>query len=83
MTHKNEKLLDILEMNGHDVKQFYDLVEFNPYAVEFRYDPLNDLEGLLDREEIIERIKTLFHYVEKQISELKRSSTDSTEKTES
>jgi HEPN domain-containing protein len=68
LTHNIARLLAILEKQGSDVERFWDLVEYNVFAVEFRYGSL-DLSGeSLNRREVIKRVQELLEYVRKTIA---------------
>jgi HEPN domain-containing protein len=69
LTHNIARLLAILEKQGSDVERFWDLVEYNVFAVEFRYGSL-DLSGeSLNRREVIKRVQELLEYVRKPIAD--------------
>jgi HEPN domain-containing protein len=41
LTHDISALLDLLSNSGQEVEQYWDLVEFNAYAVRLRYEALD------------------------------------------
>ena len=65
-THDLRLLLALLEEQNQEVGDLWDLLEFTPYAVQFRYDWTPE-EALLDRDEIVDRITTILNLVEDQI----------------
>lgn len=67
-THDLRLLLVLLEEKNQAVDDLWDLLEFTPYAVHFRYDWITE-ETPLDREEIIHRITTILNLVNSQIRE--------------
>lgn len=70
-THDLRLLLVLLEEEGQEVDDLWDLLEFSPYAVQFCYDWTP--EGtLLDRAEIVNRITKILDLVKNQIEKRKR-----------
>lgn len=67
-THDLSMLLHDLARLGQDVGRFHDLVEFNPYAVQYRYEAFEDMGDPLDRENVTHRVATLLQVVETLIS---------------
>lgn len=49
LTHNLATLLTTLQNLGVDVEGLWDLVEYNPFGVQFRYEALDEAEELLDR----------------------------------
>lgn len=68
-THDLSRLLKLLADLGADVARFQDLIEYNPYAVQFRYDTFELGDEPLDREQAIERIQDLLEHVEQLVGE--------------
>ncbi len=64
LTHDISALLDTLRANGQDVEQYWDLVEYNVYAVRFRYESLEFYDEPLDREFAVKSIEKLIENVE-------------------
>ena len=62
-THDISRLLTILENQSIDVESFWDLVEYNAYAVQFRYEAFETLEEPLDRDAVITDIQGLVDHV--------------------
>ena len=63
-THDISLLLSVLHVQGQDVSDCYDLLEFNPYAVQFRYAAFDEIGTPLPRVKVIERVGTLLCRVE-------------------
>ena len=63
--HTLARLLAILEENGCDVESFWDLVEYTPYAVNFRYDAAEMTDDPLDRPDASEKAQRLYDHVRK------------------
>jgi len=61
--HDLSALINILERLGCDVSDLWDFVEFNVFAVQFRYNTFLSAEEPLDRLEIIERVQKVFDKV--------------------
>ena len=67
--HDITALLRVLEKHSENVAMHWDFAELNPFAVQFRYEAFVDLEEKpLDRNDILERVNSLFRHVEKLIS---------------
>ncbi|HOZ47954.1 MAG TPA: HEPN domain-containing protein [Candidatus Hydrogenedentes bacterium] len=69
-THDLSLLLSMLRDHGQETDSLLDLIEFNPYAVEYRYGPFDDVGLSLDRCSAISRIGGLLWTVE-ELVELK------------
>jgi len=65
LTHNLARLLVILEDQGEEVKDFWDLAEYTVYAVEFRYGPLDMVEEALNRPLIIAKVQKLVSQIQK------------------
>jgi HEPN domain-containing protein len=63
LTHNIARLLAILEDQGESVQGFWDLVEYNPYAVEFRYGGFELEDAPLNRPLVIHQVQNLFNQV--------------------
>jgi hypothetical protein len=52
-------------LNAHDRidDSFYELVEFNPYAVQYRYDAFDEIGEPLDRNAVIDRVGALIQKI--------------------
>jgi HEPN domain-containing protein len=64
LTHDISALLDLLESSGQDVERYWDLVEYNVFAVRFRYESLEVPDEPLDRAASVRAIEALMRYVE-------------------
>lgn len=63
-THDISLLLSVLRMQNQDVAGYDDLLEFNPYAVQFRYTAFVEMGEPLKRIKVIERVGELLRRVE-------------------
>jgi HEPN domain-containing protein len=68
-THDLSRLLALLEDLGADTAQFEDLIEYNPYAVQFRYEAFELGDDPVDRERAIEQIENLLEHVQRRLAE--------------
>ena len=59
LTHDLTDLIGRLQDHGQDVAGLWDLADFNPFAVEFRYTTLAASEPPLDRGVAITRVELL------------------------
>lgn len=62
--HDISRLLTILGEHGCDVERFWDLVEYNAFAVQFRYEAFDSFEKPLDRPAVISKVQALFDHVQ-------------------
>lgn len=63
LTHSLATLLSVLQGHGVDVAQLWDLVEYNPFGVQFRYQALDETEEPLDREAAVLQLRRLLERV--------------------
>ena len=63
-THDISLLLSTLSLQEQDMDSHYDLLEFNPYAVQFRYEAFDEIGEPLKRGQVIERVGALLRQVE-------------------
>jgi HEPN domain-containing protein len=68
-THDLRALLALLSEDGVDVEDLWDLVEYNLFAVQFRYEAFELFEEALDREAVIQRVAALTQRVEAVLAE--------------
>jgi len=68
-THDLGLLLQRLENYGKDVSLYWDLLEFNPFAVQLRYDDLSERDVDIDREREIERLEALLEIIKGEIDQ--------------
>lgn len=66
-THDISLLLYTLRNLGIDVNALYELIEFNPYAVQYRYEAFDDTGEALNRKAVCARINTLLQMIHTQI----------------
>ncbi len=64
LTHDISALLDSLRDSGEEVDQYWDLVEYNVYAVRFRYESLELHDEPLDRDAAVRSIGKLLAIVQ-------------------
>lgn len=64
-THDLRALLALLKERGLDVEDLWDLVEYNVYAAQFRYEAFDTPDEVLDRTEVIDRVRGVVHCVER------------------
>ncbi len=57
-------MLSMLQEQGLDVEKFWDLVEYNVFAVQFRYEAFEFSTDPLDRQEVISRVSELIEHVD-------------------
>ncbi len=69
LTHDISALLDLLRGSGQDVEPYWDLVEYNVYAVRFRYESLGAHDEPLDRQTAVESIGNLITIVQGMLEE--------------
>jgi len=69
LTHDISALLANLESGGLDVKQFWGLVEYNVFAIRFRYESLEGYDQTLDRDASVEAVNELVQFVQRLIEE--------------
>jgi HEPN domain-containing protein len=69
ITHNLIALLTILEENGCDVAELWELARYNAFAVQFRYEEMGDQYQGVDRQEAISEIEGLIHQVRQVIAE--------------
>ena len=65
LTHDLASLLALLQSKAQDVNEFWSLIEYGPFAVEFRYDEVSSEEEPLDRGLAAQRIDALLGQVAK------------------
>ena len=63
LTHNLARLLALLEEQGAQVGNFWDLTEYTAFAVEFRYGSLDVSEEPLDRPVVISQVGRLIEWV--------------------
>lgn len=69
LTHDISVLLNLLQTDGQDVESYWDLVEFNVFAVRFRYEALEISDEALDRKSTIIAVEVLLLSVARLIEE--------------
>ncbi|MBI5018318.1 MAG: HEPN domain-containing protein [Deltaproteobacteria bacterium] len=59
LTHNLATLITVLQGHGVEVEALWDLVEYNPFGVQFRYQALDEEEPPLDREVALGQLSQL------------------------
>ena len=72
LTHSIEVLLDILAGRGAVVEPFRNLVDYTPYAVEFRYAGIGPDAEPIDRDGTLALVVALLDRVERELAEVER-----------
>jgi HEPN domain-containing protein len=62
-THDLSLLLNRLESLGQNVAHLYELIEYNPFAVQYRYEAFPETGPLLDRRAACERVTHLLETI--------------------
>ena len=70
LTHSIETLLDLLDDRGAAAESFRDLVDYTPYAVEFRYEGIGPDAEPIDRKGVLATVETLVEQVGRQLAEV-------------
>ena len=66
-THDLMALLDALADSGENVAALLDLVDLNLFAVQYRYETLEEEEEKMDRDQLQDRIQHVFNHVQQLI----------------
>lgn len=72
-THDLRALLALLKEQGVDVEDLWDVVEYNFFAVQFRYEAFDQIEEPLDRSAVIARVADLVQRVDSLLSDSEAS----------
>ena len=70
LTHSIETLLDLLDDRGAAVESFRNLVDYTPYAVEFRYAGVDPDAEPIDREGALANVEALVVQVGRQLPDV-------------
>ena len=68
LTHNLEALLDLLAARSVDAERFQTLIDYTPYAVEFRYEGLDSDAEPIDRECALALLAALLEQVRKELA---------------
>jgi HEPN domain-containing protein len=63
-THDLNLLVSMLEKSGQDISAYENFVEYNVYAVQFRYEDIDITDPPLVRSDCIQQVKDLIDHVE-------------------
>ena len=69
-THNLARLLEMLTPHDVDTSPFDNLVEFTPYAVQFRYAPGDPDSIPVDRKAAVEGVQMLFEVVRRRSDDM-------------
>ena len=72
--HDISRLLAVLEEGGCNVEKFWDLVEYNAFAIQFRYEAFDPTERPLDRPFMIGRVQALWGQVKSVVEDIETKS---------
>ena len=70
LTHSIEVLLDLLADRGAAMEPFRNLVDYTPYAVEFRYTGVDSGTDPIDREGAVVLVEALLEEVRRQLTDV-------------
>ena len=70
LTHNLELLLELLQERGTAMSSFRTLIEYTPYAVRFRYEPIDINVQPLAREQTLHLVESLLAEVQRQFAEV-------------
>ena len=73
LTHDLDHLLRLVERREPDAERFEDLVEYNPYAVQFRYEIYETESAPIDRQEAVGRLEALLREVHRRLPDAESS----------
>ena len=72
LTHSIETLLELLDDRGAATEPFRSLIDYTPYAVEFRYVGADPDAEPIDREDAIALVEALLERVGRRLAEVDR-----------
>ena len=70
LTHNLEALLDLLAARSVDTEPFQTLIDYTPYAVEFRYEGLESDAEPIDRESALALVAAFLEQVRRELAEV-------------
>ena len=68
LTHDLSELLELLETRESDADRFDGLIDYTPYAVQFRYGADDAEAGSLDRDEVLGQAEALLGEVRRRLT---------------
>ena len=68
LTHDLSELLELLETRESDADRFDGLIDYTPYAVQFRYGADDAEAGSLDRDEVLGQAEALLEEVRRRLT---------------
>ena len=69
LTHDLDYLLRLVERREPEAGRFEDLIEYNPYAVQFRYGSFENEAAPINRQEAVQRLEHLWQEVRRRLAE--------------
>ena len=70
LTHDLDLLLDLLQEREASAARFRNLVEYTPFAVQFRYDAIEPDAIQTNRDEALQRLQALWQHVRQRLTEV-------------
>ncbi|MDE0407630.1 MAG: HEPN domain-containing protein [Alphaproteobacteria bacterium] len=71
LVHDLRRLLEMVTAHEPEARRFRALVEYTPYAMQFRYTGQDMLAGSLDRGKIVEEVSALLEEVRRRLTSMK------------
>ena len=71
-THDLARLVDMLKAHDMEAARFDELVEYTPYAVQFRYGASDSGAMPLDRDTAVQRVEMLLEEVRRRVKDMER-----------
>lgn len=71
-THDLVRLVDMLKAHDVETARFDELVEYTPYAVQFRYGASDPGTMPLDRNTAVQRVEALLEEVRRRVEDIER-----------
>ena len=69
LNHDLDYLLRLVERRDIEAGRFEDLIEYNPYAVQFRYESFENEAAPINRQEAVQRLEDLWQEVHRRLAE--------------
>ena len=69
LTRDLDYLLRLVERREPEIGRFEDLIEYNPYAVQFRYGSFENEAAPINRQEAVQRLEHLWQEVRRRLAE--------------
>ncbi|HEX4130911.1 MAG TPA: HEPN domain-containing protein [Pirellulales bacterium] len=62
-THDLQALIDAVEDSGEDADWLREMVDLNPFAVQYRYESVDEEEEAIDRTSVLAQARMVFDHV--------------------